>query len=125
GGGRAEGQMDLEAALKMLRPVFADPAVLKLFHNVKYDLGLLARYEVEVRSFDDNLLMSYALDGPQFNTMGELSEHWLGHTGIAIKELLGTGKTARTFAQVPVEEAAKYAAEDADLTYRLWKVLKP
>ncbi len=125
GGGRAEGQMDFELALEMLRPVFADPSILKLFHNVKYDLGLLARYEVEVRSFDDNLLMSYALDGPQFNTMGELSEHWLGHSGMSIKELLGTGKTARTFAQVPIEEAAKYAAEDADLTYRLWKVLKP
>ncbi len=125
GGGRAEGQMDMEEALKMLRPVFADRAVLKLFHNVKYDLGLLSRYEVEVRSFDDNLLMSYAPDGPQFNTMGELSDHWLGHKGIAIKDLLGTGKSQITFAQVKIEDAAKYAAEDADLTFRLWKVLNP
>ncbi len=125
GGGRAEGQMDMEEALGLLRPVFADRSILKLFHNVKYDLGVLARYEVEVRSFDDNLLMSYALDGPQFNTMGELSEHWLGHTGQSIKELLGTGKSQITFAQVEIEAAAKYAAEDADLTFRLWKVLKP
>ncbi len=125
GGGRAEGQMEPEAALAMLRPVFADPAILKLFHNVKYDLGILARYEIEVRSFDDNLLLSYALDGPQFNTMGELSEHWLGHTGQSIKELIGSGKTQITFAQVPIDAAAKYAAEDADLTFRLWKVLKP
>jgi len=125
GGGHSDGQMGLEEALKLLRPVFADRSVLKLFHNVKYDLGILARYEVEVQSFDDNLLLSYALDGPQFNTMGELSQHWLGHTGITIKELLGTGKSQITFAQVPIEAAAKYAAEDADLTFRLWKVLKP
>src|SRR5690606_15598915 len=125
GGGRAEGQMEPELALSMLRPMFADRSILKLFHNVKYDLGILARYEVEVRSFDDNLLLSYALDGPQFNTMGELSAHWLGHAGIPIKELLGTGKNARNFAQVPIADAAKYAAEDADLTFRLWKVLKP
>src|SRR5690606_14224701 len=110
-------------ALDMLKPVFADPSILKLFHNVKYDLGILARYGVEIRSVDDNLLLSYSLDGPQFNTMGELSEHWLGHKGIAIKDLLGTGKSQRTFAQVPIAEAAKYAAEDADLTYRLWHVL--
>jgi len=125
GGGRAEGQMEQELALSMLRPVFADRSILKLFHNVKYDLGVLARYEIEVQSFDDNLLLSYALDGPQFNTMGELSSHWLGHTGISIKELLGTGKTQKTFAQVPIADAARYAAEDADLTFRLWKVLKP
>ncbi len=125
GGGRAEGQMDTAEALALLRPLFADRSILKLFHNVKYDLGILNRYGIEVRSFDDNLLLSYALDGPQFNTMGELSEHWLGVKGISIKELIGTGKTQRTFAQVPIEDAAKYAAEDADLTFRLWKVLKP
>ncbi|HEY9011195.1 MAG TPA: DNA polymerase I [Devosia sp.] len=125
GGGRAEGQMDMREALEMVKPVFADRSILKIFHNVKYDLGILARYGIEVRSVDDNLLMSYALDGPQFNTMGELSEHWLGHAGIAIKDLIGTGKTQKTFAQVAIEDAAKYAAEDADLTYRLWHVLKP
>ena len=125
GGGRAEGQMDMREALDLVRPLFADRSILKIFHNVKYDLGILARYGIEVQSFDDNLLMSYALDGPQFNTMGELSSHWLGHAGISIKELIGSGKTQKTFAQVPIEDAAKYAAEDADLTIRLWQVLKP
>lgn len=125
GGGMAEGQMDLRAALEQLKPLFADRSILKLFHNVKYDLGILNRYGIEVRSFDDNLLLSYSLDGPQFNTMGELSDHWLGLAGMSIKELLGTGKTQKTFAQVSIEDAAKYAAEDADLTFRLWKVLKP
>ncbi|MBN9308293.1 DNA polymerase I, partial [Devosia sp.] len=125
GGGHAEGQMEMRQALDMLKPVFADRSILKIFHNIKYDLGILARYGVEVRAFDDNLLISYALDGPQFNTMGELSEHWLGHTGIAIKELLGTGKNQKTFAEVPIADAARYAAEDSDLTIRLWHVLKP
>jgi DNA polymerase-1 len=125
GGGQAEGQMDIREALALLKPVFADRSILKIFHNVKYDLGILARYGIELASFDDNLLMSYALDGPQFNTMGELSSHWLGHAGLSIKDLIGTGKTQKTFAQVPIEDAAKYAAEDADLTFRLWQVLKP
>lgn len=125
GGGMAEGQMDLRAALEQLKPVFADRSILKIFHNVKYDLGILSRYGIEVRSFDDNLLLSYSLDGPQFNTMGELSDHWLGLAGMSIKDLIGSGKTQKTFAQVPIADAAKYAAEDADLTFRLWKVLKP
>ena len=125
GGGAAEGQMDLREALELLKPMFADRSILKIFHNIKYDLGILARYGIEVRSFDDNLLLSYSLDGPQFNTMGELSEHWLGHKGIAIKELLGSGKNQKTFAEVAIEDAARYAAEDSDLTMRLWHVLKP
>jgi hypothetical protein len=80
GGGRAEGQIELRAALDMLKPLFADRSILKLFHNVKYDLGILNRYGIEVRSFDDNLLLSYALDGPQFNTMGEFpSIGWAWH----------------------------------------------
>ncbi len=125
GGGRAEGQMDMREAIELLKPVLADRSILKIFHNVKYDLGILTRYGFEVQSIDDTLLLSYGLDGPQFNTMGELSEHWLGHPGISIKELIGTGKTQRTFAQVPIADAARYAAEDADLTMRLWHVLKP
>jgi DNA polymerase-1 len=125
GGGRAEGQMDMREALEALKPVFADRSILKIFHNVKYDLGILARYGIEVRSIDDTLLLSYSLDGPQFNTMSELSDHWLGLPGIPIKELIGVGKTQKTFAEVEIAQAARYAAEDADLTLRLWHVLKP
>ena len=125
GGGMAEGQMDTREALDMLRPMFADRSILKIFHNAKYDLGLLARYDVAVNAIDDTLLLSYALDGPQYNTMGELADHWLGVPGTSIKELIGTGKTQITFAQVELERAAKYAAEDSDMTIRLWQVLKP
>ena len=125
GGGLVEGQMEIRTALDMLKPLFADPSILKIFHNGKYDLGMLARYDVPVASIDDTLLLSYALDGPQFNTMGELGEHWLGFAGQSIRELLGSGKSQRTFAQVPLAEGARYAAEDADMTMRLWQVLKP
>ena len=125
GGGAAEGQMDMRAALEQLKPLFADRSILKIFHNVKYDLGVLSRYGIVVESADDTLLLSYSLDGPQFNTLSELSEHWLGVAGTPIKDLIGSGKTQKTFAQVEIEPAAKYAAEDADLTMRLWHVLKP
>ncbi|WP_137150141.1 DNA polymerase I [Devosia sp. FKR38] len=125
GGGLAEGQMDIRIALDMLKPLFADPSILKIFHNGKYDLGILTRYGVEVRSMDDTLLLSYALDGPQFNTMGELGEHWLGFAGQSIKDLIGSGKSQKTFAQVSIADGAAYAAEDADMTLRLWHVLKP
>jgi DNA polymerase-1 len=124
GGGRAEGQMDVQEALALLRPVFADRSILKIFHNYKFDHGVLVRYGLEVAAMDDALLLSYALDGPQFNTMGELADHWLGHAGIPIKELLGAGKSQRTFAQVEIADAARYAGEDADLTIRLWHILK-
>ena len=125
GGGKAEGQMDIRQALDMLRPLFADRSILKIFHNAKYDLGLLARYDVAVNSYDDTLLLSYSLDGPQFNTMSELADHWLGVPGQSIKDLIGTGKGQKTFAQVDIAAAARYAAEDSDMTLRLWRILKP
>jgi len=125
GGGLLEGQMDMREALAMVRPIFADPSILKIFHNAKYDVGLLARYDVPVNAIDDTLVLSYVLDGPQFNTMAELSEHWLGFSGIPIKDLIGSGKAQKTFAQVPIADAARYGAEDADITIRLWQALKP
>lgn len=125
GGGKAEGQMDSRQALELLRPLFADSSILKIFHNAKYDLGLLARYDIAVNSYDDTLLLSYSLDGPQFNTMSELADHWLGVPGQSIKDLIGTGKGQITFAQVEIDKAARYAAEDSDMTLRLWRILKP
>jgi DNA polymerase-1 len=124
GTGRAEGQMDIREALDMVRPMFASKAILKIFHNAKYDIGLLARYDVPVNAIDDTLLMSYVLDGPQYNTLGDLADHWLGVSGTPIKDLIGTGKSQITFAQVEIEKAALYAAEDSDMTLRLWKILK-
>ncbi|MDB5563315.1 MAG: polymerase, partial [Hyphomicrobiales bacterium] len=107
GGGTAEGQMDMREALDMLRPVLSDRSILKIFHNFKYDYGILARYGITVGPMDDTLLLSYSLDGARFNTMAELADHWLGFAGLPIKELIGSGKTQRTFAEVEIPAAAK------------------
>jgi DNA polymerase-1 len=123
---RAEGQMPLEQALEMLRPMLADPSVLKIGQNLKYDLKILRRYDVEVTPIDDTMLMSYALAaGLHGHGMDELAKLHLGHECIPIKSLLGTGKSAISFDKVPVDQAAPYAAEDADVTLRLHRVLKP
>ena len=122
----AEGQMDIEECLSMLRPVLADDAVLKIGQNLKYDAKVLARYDVEVAPIDDTMLMSYALySGLHGHGMDRLSEQYLGHNPIEIKSLLGTGKKQKTFDQVPIEDAVSYAAEDADITLRLWQTFKP
>ncbi len=122
----AAGQMGVDAALDMLRPVLEDPAVLKIGQNMKYDAKIFARYDVAVAPIDDTMLMSYAMHAGLHNHgMDTLSNRYLEHDPIPIKPLLGTGKSAITFDRVPVEDAVKYAAEDADITLRLWQEFKP
>jgi len=122
----AEGQMGLDQALDMLRPVLQDDAVLKIGQNMKYDAKIFARYDIDIAPIDDTMLMSYALNGGSHNHgMDLLSDRYLGHTPIPIKPLLGSGKSAITFDKVDVAAAVKYAAEDADVTLRLWQVFKP
>ncbi|SDR26060.1 DNA polymerase I [Pseudovibrio sp. Tun.PSC04-5.I4] len=126
GGGLLEGQIPLKEAIALLKPMLEDPAVLKIAQNMKYDWLVLARYGVEVAPFDDTMLLSYALDaGVGGNGMDELSQRWLGHTPIPFKEVCGSGKSQISFDKVPLEKATAYAAEDADVTLRLWKILKP
>ncbi len=122
----AEGQIPMERALSMLKPVLEDPAILKIGQNMKYDAKILARHGIAVAPIDDTMLLSYAQNaGLHGHGMEALSERYLGHTPIPIKPLLGSGKSAVTFDRVSVEDAVKYAAEDADITARLWHVLKP
>ena len=122
----AEGQMPLDEALEMLKPVLEDPSILKIGQNMKYDAKIFARYGVNVAPIDDTMLMSYAMHaGEHGHGMDTLSERYLGHTPIPIKPLLGSGKSAITFDKVPIDEATAYAAEDADITLRLWKLFKP
>ncbi|WP_319532953.1 DNA polymerase I [uncultured Cohaesibacter sp.] len=126
GGGLAEGQIPLDDALAMLKPMLEDPSILKIGQNLKYDTLLLSRYDVEVAPFDDTLLLSYVLDaGKHGHGMDELSELWLGHQPIPFKEVAGTGKNQLTFDKIAIDKATAYAAEDADVTLRLWMVLKP
>lgn len=114
---------DLMAALKGM---LEDPAILKVGHNFKFDHQLFARNGVTVSPIDDSMLISYALDGGAHgHGMDELAELHLAYTPISFKEVCGTGKTQITFDQVPLDKALDYAAEDADITLRLWTLLKP
>ncbi|QUS36623.1 DNA polymerase I [Falsirhodobacter algicola] len=126
GAQRVEGQMLISEALALLKPVMEDPAVLKIAHNAKYDCKMLARIGIAVAPIDDTMLMSYALHAGLHNHgMDALSEQYLRHTPIAIKGLIGSGKSQITFDRVAIADAAPYAAEDADVTLRLWELFRP
>ena len=112
--------------LARLKPLLQDASIMKILQNAKFDLQVLGQRKIEVHPIEDTMLMSYALAaGQRGHGMDELSELYLGHKPISIKELLGTGKSQITFDQVPLEKATPYAAEDADITFRLWQMMRP
>ncbi|MCQ4159408.1 DNA polymerase I [Roseomonas sp. GC11] len=122
-------QLPQEAVVEALRPLLADPAILKILHNAKYDLEVLGRPEhgaLAIAPVDDTMLISYSMDaGRHGHGMDELSLRHLGHRPIPFDEVTGTGRTRITFAQVALDKATAYAAEDADVTLRLWHALRP
>ncbi len=112
--------------LARLKPLLQDASIMKILQNAKFDLQVLTQRKIDVYPVEDTMLMSYALAaGQRGHGMDELSELYLGHKPISIKELLGTGKSQITFDQVPLEKATPYAAEDADITFRLWQMMRP
>jgi DNA polymerase I len=112
--------------LKRLKPLLEDDAVLKIGQNLKYDYVIFLQRGIRVAPFDDTMLMSYVLDaGKQGHGMDELSELHLSHKPIAFTDVAGKGKDKTTFDCVPIPEATRYSAEDADVTLRLWMLLKP
>lgn len=122
----AEGQIPMEDALAVLKPLLEDPAVMKIGQNMKYDSKIMARLGIRVAPIDDTMLMSYAMNaGLHSHGMVTLAERYLGHTPIPIKDLLGSGKSQITFDRVPIDKATPYAAEDAEVTLRLWQMFKP
>lgn len=126
GGGMVEGQIPLGQAVAALKTVLENTSILKIAQNMKYDWLVMRRHGINTVSFDDTMLISYVLDaGTGSHGMDPLSERWLGHTPIAYKDVAGTGKSAVTFDMVDIDRATAYAAEDADVTLRLWQVLKP
>ncbi|MFT4003251.1 MAG: DNA polymerase I [Rhizobium sp.] len=127
GGGLADNQIPLRDALPRLKDLLEDTSILKIAQNLKYDYLLMKRYGIETKSFDDTMLLSYVLDGGSnaLHGMDSLSERWLGHKPIAYKDVAGSGKSNVTFDLVDIDRATAYAAEDADVTLRLWLVLKP
>jgi DNA polymerase-1 len=120
-------QIPLDAAMARLKPLLEDPAVLKVAQNAKYDLAVLSRYGIAVAPVDDTMLISFTLDGGLYKSHGmdELSQRLLDHTPIPFKAVAGAGKAQKSFKHVPLPEATAYAAEDADVTLRLWRRLKP
>ena len=124
-------QIDKAAAIAALKPILEDDAILKVFQNGKYDLNVLAREGIAVAPIDDTMIISFALDAGRSEAgiggghgMDELAERHLGHSCISFKDLCGTGKKAIPFAEVPLDKATEYAAEDADVTWRLHAHLK-
>ncbi|HEX6121334.1 MAG TPA: DNA polymerase I, partial [Dongiaceae bacterium] len=127
-GGRVERpkQIPIAEVLAILKPMLEDPSVLKIGHNIKFDICILAKYGVAVAPIDDTMLISYALEGGAHgHGMDEVSELHLGHKPIAYGDVCGTGKSAVTFDKVALDKALNYAAEDADVTLRLHQALKP
>jgi DNA polymerase I len=119
-------QIPLADVVARMGPLLADPAVLKVGHNIKYDLNVLERHFGASFPLDDTLVMSFNLDAGKHNHgMDELAQLYLGHSCIPFKEVCGTGKNQLTFNQVPLKDATRYAAEDADVTLRLWHLFKP
>ncbi|QNA85895.1 DNA polymerase I [Sphingomonas sp. So64.6b] len=119
-------QIDRAVALAKLKTLFEDPSVLKIGHNLKYDMIVLGRAGLDVAPFDDTIVMSFDLDaGLHGHGMDELAATHLSHSCIAFKDVVGTGKTQRGFAEIDLKAATRYAAEDADVTLRLWRRFKP
>ncbi|MCC2602632.1 DNA polymerase I [Sphingopyxis yananensis] len=118
-------QIEKSAALAALGELLADDSVLKVGHNLKYDMSVLAQHGLTITPYDDTLVMSFALDaGKHGHGMDELAKTHLDHICLSFKDLCGTGKSQISFAEVPLDRATEYAAEDADVTLRLWKLAK-
>jgi DNA polymerase I len=118
-------QINLTDAMARLRPLLADDAVLKIGHNLKYDMAVLAQHGCVIAPFDDTLVLSFALDaGAHNHGLDELAERHLGHTCLSFKDVCGTGKAQISFAEVPLDRATAYAAEDAEVALRLWQLLR-
>ncbi len=125
-GGLLPGQLPRQQVLDALKPLLADPSVLKVGHNIKFDAEVLRRSGVTVEPIDDTMLISYVLNGGKHgHGMDELCALHLGHKTTTYDEVTGTGKARINFAEVPLEKARDYAAEDADVTLCLHAVLKP
>tara|TARA_A100001234_G_scaffold46816_1_gene39041 strand:- start:669 stop:3443 length:2775 start_codon:yes stop_codon:yes gene_type:complete len=124
-GHKSKKCINKDLVLKKLKPLLEDPSVKKIGQNIKFDFIVFFRHGIELNSMEDTMLMSYVLDaGKNRHNMDTLSEIHLGHKTIAFKDLVGSGKKEINFSDVDVEKAKDYAAEDADITLRLYKKFK-
>jgi DNA polymerase-1 len=125
-GEHIKDQLEEQVALAAMKPLLEDPSVLKIGQNIKFDCVVLGQRGIEITALEDTMLISYVLDGGKSpHGMDPLSERWLGHHTVRFSDLAGSGKSQLSFDQITLEKATEYAAEDADVTFRLWKVLQP
>ena len=111
-----------DAVIKKIKPLLEDPSIKKIGQNIKFDFIVLFKQGITISSMEDTMLMSYVLDaGKNRHNMDTLSEIHLGHKTISFKEIVGTGKKEINFSEVEISKAKDYAAEDADITFRLYK----
>ena len=122
-GHKFKGCLKKETVIKKMKPLLEDKSVKKIGQNIKFDFIVLFKQGVEMNSMEDTMLMSYVLDaGKNRHNMDTLSEIHLQHKTISFKEMVGTGKKEINFSDVELHKAMEYAAEDADITYRLYKI---
>jgi DNA polymerase-1 len=122
----APQQIPLTCAIELIKPLLEDDSVTKIGHNIKYDLLIMQRYGIKVTPVEDSMLLSYVLHaGEHGQSMDELAERYLGHTTISYDDVTGTGRARLRFDEVDIEKAGEYAAEDADITLRLYEYFKP
>ena len=122
----ADEQIHIDDAIDFLKSMNEDPSILKIFHNKKYDALVLDKYNIKVNSYDDTMLISYSLgSGGTRHSLDFLAKKYMSHSAISFKEIAGSGKNQKSFNEISINEASIYAAEDADITFRLWKILRP
>ena len=121
-GHKSKKSLNIKEVLKKIKPLLEDPSIKKIGQNIKFDFIVFYKNGITLNSMEDTMLMSYVLDaGKNRHNMDTLSEIHLNHTPIKFKDLVGTGKKEINFSEVEVDKAKDYAAEDADVTYRLYK----
>ena len=122
-GHKSDVCLNKKVVLKKLKPLLEDKSVKKIGQNIKFDFIILYKQDIKMNSMEDTMLMSYVLDaGKNRHNMDTLSEIHLNHKTITFKEMVGTGKKEINFSEVELQKAMEYAAEDADITYRLYKI---
>ena len=121
-GHKSKKSINKDIVIKKIKPLLEDPSIKKIGQNIKFDFIVLFKSGISISSMEDTMLMSYVLDaGKNRHNMDILSEIHLGHKTISFKDLVGSGKKEINFSEVDIEKAKDYAAEDADITYRLYK----
>ena len=118
-------QIDFDQAIDILKSILEDNGIKKILHNMKFDALVVDKYNIKIKNYDDTMLMSYSIgSGGIRHKLDTLIKYYFDHDAISFKDLIGSGKDKKTFQELSIKEAGKYAAEDADMTLRLWKRFK-